>query len=101
MSRIVRDSAELDGGVRRRASTACSIAWRRRTPPTLKRFLAAVDDFMYDHGGRGPNEWDVYQRSYETNPTMLLQAIERTRHAADDADPDARRSNAAPPSVSD
>ena len=42
---------------------------------------------MYEHGGRGPNEWDVYQRSYETNPTMLLQAIERTRHADDDADP--------------
>ena len=88
MSRIVRGSAELtaafdgdlDGLLER---------WRPdvEAPPTPQRFLAAVDDFMYEHGGRGPNEWDVYQRSYETNPTMLLQAIERTRHAGDDADP--------------
>jgi pyruvate,water dikinase len=50
-------------------------------------FLAAVDAFMYEHGSRGPNEWDIYQPSYETNPTMLLQAIEVARRADDDADP--------------
>ncbi len=87
ISRIVRGSADLmaafDGdldGLLDRLDTG-------RDPPKRSGFLAAVDDFMYEHGGRGPNEWDVYQRSYETNPTMLLQAIERTRHAADDADP--------------
>jgi len=61
-----------------------------RLPPDSsdsRQLLDAVDDFMYEHGGRGPNEWDVYQRSYETNPTMLLQAVERTRHADDDAHP--------------
>jgi phosphohistidine swiveling domain-containing protein len=86
ISRIVRGSAdlmtefdgELDGLLDRVAGSDFADA---------KRFRSAVDDFMYEHGGRGPNEWDVYQRSYETNPTMLLQAIERTRHVDDDADP--------------
>ncbi|MET0909213.1 MAG: PEP-utilizing enzyme [Ilumatobacteraceae bacterium] len=86
MSRIVRGSpelmaafdADLDGLLDRLDAGGT---------PDAQRFLAAVDDFMYEHGGRGPNEWDVYQRSYETNPVMLLQALERTRHADDDADP--------------
>ncbi len=52
-----------------------------------RRFIAAVDRFMYAHGSRGPNEWDIYQWSYETNPKMLLQAVERARAADDDSDP--------------
>ena len=60
MSRIVRDSAELDAafdgdldGLLDRLAKSGS--------PDAQRLLAAVDDFMYDHGGRGPNEWDIYQ----------------------------------------
>lgn len=52
-----------------------------------QRFLAAIDDFMYAHGSRGPNEWDIYQWSYETRPLMLLQAVERARAAGDDSNP--------------
>lgn len=86
ISRIVRGSAELttefDGELdglldRVRASGSADGA----------RLLAAIDEFLYVHGSRGPNEWDVYQPSYETNPTMLLQAIERARQAPDEADP--------------
>jgi len=51
------------------------------------RFLEAVDEFMYLHGSRGPNEWDIYQWSYETRPKMLLQVVERARAAGDEADP--------------
>ena len=86
MSRIVRASAELDAefdgeldGLLERVAKSGSA--------DAKRLLAAVDTFMYDHGGRGPNEWDIYQPSYETKPTMLLQAIEVTRQADDDANP--------------
>src|SRR5262245_7322531 len=72
MSRLVRDSDELtsefDGDVdgmldRLRASTSHE----------AERLLDAVADFMYVHGSRGPNEWDIYQRSYETDATMLLK----------------------------
>ncbi len=50
-------------------------------------FLAGIDAFMYEHGSRGPNEYDPYSWSYESRPLMLLQAIEHARGAGDDADP--------------
>ena len=86
MSRMVRDSDELnaefdgdlDGLLDRLAKSGSADA---------KRLLAAIDEFMYEHGSRGPNEWDIYQPSYETRPTMLLQAIAVARQADDDADP--------------
>lgn len=55
--------------------------------PEAREFLDAVDRFMYDHGSRGPNEWDIYQWSYETRPTLLLQAIERARGAGEESNP--------------
>jgi len=86
ISRIVAGSAELgvefdgdlDDLLERVAASGSEDA---------QRFLAAVDEFMYTHGSRGPNEWDIYQWSYETRPLMLLQAVERARAAGDDANP--------------
>ena len=52
-------------------------------------FAAAIDDFMYQHGSRGPNEWDLYSPAYETNPELLLSAIDRLRGNDDTADPQA------------
>lgn len=86
LSRSVRASddltaafdGELDGLLGRLGESASA---------DVTSFLADVEEFMYVHGGRGPNEWDVYQWSYETNPTLLLQTIERARHAPDSADP--------------
>ena len=86
MSRMVRGSdeldtefdGELDGLLQRLAKSGSADA---------QQFLEAVDAFMYVHGSRGPNEWDIYQVTYETKPTMLLQAIEVARQADDDADP--------------
>jgi rifampicin phosphotransferase len=59
----------------------------KSTSPEAKQFTAAVDEFMYVHGSRGPNEWDPYSWSYESNPMLLVQAINHARGAADDADP--------------
>ena len=50
-------------------------------------FTAAVEAFMYEHGSRGPNEYDPYSWSYESRPMMLSQAIDKARGASDDADP--------------
>lgn len=87
ISRLVNGSAELaaqfdtglDGLLDRVAAADTADA---------KRFLAAIDHFMYEHGGRGPNEWDPYSWSYESRPLLLLQAIEHARGAGDDADPE-------------
>ncbi len=86
MSRIVRESAELseifDG-----EPDAVLDRVRAATSEDASRLLDAIDGFTYRHGGRGPNEWDIYQPSYETSPKLLVQAIERTRHADDAASP--------------
>ncbi len=52
-----------------------------------EQFLAAVAAFVYEHGSRGPNEYDPYSWSYESRPSLLHQAIEHARGASDDADP--------------
>jgi phosphohistidine swiveling domain-containing protein len=86
MSRMVRQSDELtaefdgalDGALARIAES---------TSPESAKFVAAVDDFMYEHGCRGPNEYDPYSWSYESRPLLLLQAIDHARRAGDEADP--------------
>ena len=54
-----------------------------------RRFVSAVDEFVYTHGGRGPNEWDIYQPSYETSSLMLAQQVDLARHAPAESDPTA------------
>lgn len=51
------------------------------------QFTAAVEEFMYVHGSRGPNEYDPYSWSYESRPLLLTQAIDKVRGASDDNDP--------------
>ncbi len=48
---------------------------------------AALDTFFYEHGSRGPNEWDMYSQSYETRPALVYSAIDRLRGNDDSADP--------------
>ena len=86
ISRIVRGSEELTAALDGDLDGLLD-RLRHSGSDDAKRFLAAFDEFMYVHGCRGPNEWDIYQYSYETNPKMLLQAIERTRQAGDETNP--------------
>jgi pyruvate,water dikinase len=86
ISRMVRDSAELSAEFEGDLDGLLERLARSGTDDS-QRFLGAISTFMYDHGGRGPNEWDIYQWSYETKPTMLLQAIDIARQADDDSDP--------------
>ena len=86
MSRDVRASSDLtaifDAG-----TTGALDRVRASASPDAVAFAAAVDDFMYEHGSRGPNEWDLYSAAYETRPDMLFSAVERLRHHDDSADP--------------
>jgi phosphohistidine swiveling domain-containing protein len=86
ISRIVRRSAELTAefeqdleGLLERVAESIS--------DEAAQFRAAVDEFMYVHGCRGPNEYDPYSWSYESRPSLLLQMIDHARGAGDDADP--------------
>jgi pyruvate,water dikinase len=86
LSRLVLASAELDAefdagldGLLERVAASGS--------EDASRFTAAVAEFMYVHGSRGPNEWDPYSWSYESNPMLLVKAINHARGATDTADP--------------
>src|SRR3954471_111925 len=47
--------------------------------PDAKRFVAAFDDFLYEFGSRGPNEWEMRSPTWETRPELALSAIDRMR----------------------
>jgi pyruvate,water dikinase len=51
------------------------------------RFAAAFDEFMAEYGCRGPNEWDLYTKSWEVDPTQPLGMVASMRHSADSEAP--------------
>ncbi len=50
-------------------------------------FVAGLDDFLVEFGSRGPNEWDIHSHTWETQPDLVLAAVDRMRHADDSAAP--------------
>jgi rifampicin phosphotransferase len=51
-------------------------------------FLKEFDDFVFEFGSRGPNEWEARSPTWETRPELALSAIDRMRFASDLQDPD-------------
>ena len=87
LSRTIRSSTVLmaiydDGGV-------AGVAERLDASDSVDAaaLTSAIEVFMYEHGSRGPNEWDPYFPSYETKPELLHSALERLRQSNDSADP--------------
>ena len=89
LSRRVRASGELtaafEAGVtglleRVRASTSADAAG----------FVAAYDEFVFHYGSRGPNEWDLLAKTWETHPELALGAIDRMRVSDETKSPYAR-----------
>jgi len=86
MSRQVRRSPALtalfDGGVE-----GVSTRLRASPAPDAVELCVAIDEFLLQHGSRGPNEWDIYSPSYESKPELMFSAIDRLRASDDSADP--------------
>ena len=80
LSRMIRSSDELtavfdaglDGVGERLEGTA---------------FADALAVFLYNHGSRGPNEWDPGAESYETNPGLAHAQLDVLRRQSDEANP--------------
>ena len=64
------------------------------TSDGARAFQEAFARLVHDFGSRGPNEWDLRARTWETNPEMALAAIERMTAADDSASPTARHDEA-------
>ena len=70
----------------------------------VARFGAAFDEFLAQYGCRGPNEWDLYTKSWEVDPTQPLGMVASMRHSPDSEAPatrmraqEERREAAGPP----
>ena len=81
LSRMIRSSSELsklfDQGVSENLLEQCS-----------NDFSEAFAAFLYNHGSRGPNEWDIGAHTYETNPELALSMLNAMRQQDDSADPE-------------
>jgi pyruvate,water dikinase len=53
--------------------------------PDARAFCTSLDEFLYEFGSRGPNEWETSAASWETDPELPLAAIDRMR-LVDDAE---------------
>ena len=56
---------------------------RANNDAAAMRFVAAFDDFLYEFGSRGPNEWEMRSPTWETRPELALSAIDRMRLTPD------------------
>ncbi|HWW54087.1 MAG TPA: PEP-utilizing enzyme [Acidimicrobiales bacterium] len=78
LGRLVAGSTELsslfEGGV-------VGLLDRLRSAPggAARAFVDQFDQFLYDYGSRGPNEWETSSPSWETDPELALAAIDRMR----------------------
>ena len=86
LSRLARASASVSA-IFDDGQSGLNERLRASTNDEVRAFVSAVDEFQYLHGARGPNEWDLYSRSYETNPELLLSAVDRLRGNDNAADP--------------
>jgi pyruvate,water dikinase len=62
-----------------------------RLDPASAEFRAGFDDLLWRFGSRGPNEWDIRNDTWETEPSMAHALIDSMRGLADDANPFARQ----------
>jgi phosphohistidine swiveling domain-containing protein len=58
-------------------------ALRERPDDDVTRFGAAFEKFLAQYGCRGPNEWDLYTRSWEVDPAQPLGMVASLRHSPD------------------
>jgi len=86
LSREVRESAGLnalfDGGIEGLANRIAD-----SSDANAVAFSAGLKEFLAEFGSRGPNEWDIHAHTWETNPALVLAAIDRMRLAEDDRSP--------------
>lgn len=54
----------------------------------VQHFVAEFDGFLVRHGARGPEEWELAQPTWGTDPSIALAAVDRLRHAPAGRDPD-------------
>ncbi|MEO8265033.1 MAG: PEP-utilizing enzyme [Ilumatobacteraceae bacterium] len=63
---------------------------RTSDDPAAAAFLAEFDQFLFDHGSRAQNEYDLRSASWEVSPRIALAAINLMRKSDESLSPVAR-----------
>jgi rifampicin phosphotransferase len=63
---------------------------RASADPAAAGFLAKFEQFLFDHGSRAQNEYDLRSTSWEVTPRVALVAIDLMRKSQDAQSPAAR-----------
>ena len=86
LSRLVRDNEDLteafnegiDGLLQRIDALPSS---------SSTQFIENFNDFIFNYGSRGPNEWELSAQTWETDQTIPLKTIDQVRKQSDDKNP--------------
>ena len=86
LSRLIRGDGELSavfdegaGGLLDRLETLDS--------PNAQRFRDDFDNFVYEYGSRGPNEWELSAHTWETDPSIPIRTLDQVRKQPDEKNP--------------
>jgi len=80
--RIIAGAGDVDSAAPSHAMWALS-----RLPQNSPEFQQGFEDFLYEFGSRGPNEWDLFSDVWETKPALALALIDAMRQVGPDGDP--------------
>ncbi len=78
-------------GLAARIAAAAAAAPQSDASDFQKRF----EEFLYRYGSRGPNEWEVREPTWETEPDLALAAVDRMRLSPESAAPAGRNAERA------
>ncbi|MCH2416259.1 MAG: PEP-utilizing enzyme [Acidimicrobiales bacterium] len=86
MSRLVRDSQSISE-IFDSYSDSLLDELNKSDSEEVARFLDAFNEFVYEYGSRGANEWELSSETWETDPSIALKAIDQVRSQNDDRSP--------------
>ena len=86
LSRLIRGDGELSAvfdegvdGLLDRLETLDS--------PNAQQFRDDFDNFVYEYGSRGPNEWELSAHTWETDTSIPLRTLDQVRKQPDEKNP--------------
>ena len=86
LSRLIRGDGELSAvfdegvdGLLDRLETLDS--------PNAQQFRDDFDNFVYEYGSRGPNEWELSAHTWETDPSIPIRTLDQVRKQPDEKNP--------------
>ena len=86
MSRLVRGS-QIISEIFDSHSDSLLDELKKSDSEEVARFLEDFNEFVYEYGSRGANEWELSSETWETDPSIALKAIDQVRSQNDDRSP--------------